>query len=564
MGGIVDEQSEQTAPARYRAFISYSHADAAFAAWLHRKLERWTLPGHARLAPVFIDRAELAAGPDLSASVREALGQSAALIVLASPAARASRWVGQEIALFRSLHPDRPVLAALLAGEPDEAFPQALLVHEGAALEPLAADFREGHDGKRLALLKIVAGLTGQPLDRLVQRDAQSRQRRVMAITAGALLLSLILAAMLVVALRARAEAERQRGEAEGMVEFMLTDLRDKLKGVGSPTIMAAVNERALKYYSQQDLDTLPDASLDRRARVLHAMGEDDEHLGRFPAALEKYKEAWRITGAVLTRHPQDPDAIFAHAQSEYWVGEAAWQQGDLATVGQHWRGYLGRAQALARIEPRSKRALLEQGYANGNLCELTQRQKGPPAAALRYCAAATNFMRRIYALDPHSREATLALANRLGWQADVLSADRQFDGAIALRREEAALIAELVRADPGNLEFKERALWPNLGLAKILLASGKAGEALSILRPTFVEYQRLQGLRPDSVNLIEQRMRVVWLMAKAAQIEGSPVAATYVAEARKLCAALRATHSPAQMVRFDTMLEQLEKEKDQ
>ncbi len=97
---------------RYRAFISYSHADSTFAHWLHRRIERFAIPAErgaprVRLAPVFLDRAELPAATDLSESVRAALADSAALIVIASPNARASRWVDREIALFRELHPDR-------------------------------------------------------------------------------------------------------------------------------------------------------------------------------------------------------------------------------------------------------------------------------------------------------------------------------------------------------------------------------------------------------------------------------------------------------------------------
>lgn len=285
----MDQAEARPAAPQYRAFISYSHADARFGGWLHRRLENARLPDGSRLAPIFIDRAELAAGSDLSAQVRDALSRSAALVVVASPAARASRWVGQEIELFRELHPERPILAALVASEPDEAFPPALLGQAGRTLEPLAADFREGQDGKRLGLLKIVAGLTGQPLDRLVQRDAQARQRRVMAVTAGAVALVLILSTALVFALRARAEAERQRAEAEGLVEFMLTDLRDKLTGVGRIDVMDAVNQRAMGYYGdQRDLSALPPDSLDRRARVIEAMGEDDENRGRIDAAFAK------------------------------------------------------------------------------------------------------------------------------------------------------------------------------------------------------------------------------------------------------------------------------------
>ena len=549
------EDSEECAPARYRAFISYSHADARFAAWLHRKLEHWPLPGQPRLTPIFIDRAELAAGPDLSSQVREALAGSAALIVLASPAARASRWVAQEVSLFRELHSDRPVLAALLEGEPSDAFPQALLVHGGQAFEPLAADFREGHDGKRLALLKILAGLTAQPLDRLVQRDAQSRQRRVMAITAGALLLSVILAAALIIALRARTEAEHQRAEAEGMVEFMLTDLRDKLKGVGSPTIMAAVNERALTYYSKQDLATLPDASLDRRARVLHAMGEDDEHLGRFPAALDKYKEAWRITGAVLGRHPQDPDAIFAHAQSEYWVGEAAWQQGDLATTEVHWRGYLAQAEALERSEPGQSRALMELGFAHGNMCELTARQTVDPGKALPDCAAASTFFRRAKAASPGDSKIDLALANRLGWQADLELRAMKAEAAIALRAEEAAILDRLLRSDPGNRGYQERRLWPEVGKAKALLAMHQPDAAITVLRQCLVRYEQLAEKRPDDTQITEQRMRVTWMLAKSSRDLGLPEADVWAARTAALYRELGRTHTPGQMLRFDKMI---------
>ena len=558
MGGTMSEDSHVSVPARYRAFISYSHADTRFAGWLHRKLEAWSLPGQARLTPIFIDRAELAAGPDLSAQVRDALAASSALIVVASPAARASRWVAQEVSLFRELHPDRPVLAALLEGEPLAAFPDPLLSHGGDALEPLAADFREGHDGKRLALLKIVAGLTAQPLDRLVQRDAQSRQRRVMAVTAGALLLSLILAAALIAALRARTEAEHQRAEAEGMVEFMLTELRDKLKGVGRLDVMGSVNEQAFGYYAQRDLAALPDASLDRRARLLHAMGEDDEKLGQFAAAQSKYNEALRITSAVLARHPAEPDAIFAQGQSEYWVGEAAWQRADLPTARRHWLAYRGQAEALSKAEPDTKRSLMELGYASGNLCEWTQRAEENPEVALPHCEAATGYMRRARAAAPHDTGVALALANRLGWQADVLNAARKFDRAITLRREEAALITDLLRGDPQNLEFRERRQWPQVGIAKALLAANRADEALTILRPCLAEYEELQRRRSDNINITEQRMRVTWMLARAARLAGSAEAERYRSQALMLHAELRKTHTPAQMARFNTMIEQL------
>ncbi|MEM9184372.1 MAG: hypothetical protein AAGB27_14555 [Pseudomonadota bacterium] len=55
----------------YRAFVSYAHKDEHRAAWLHKRLEVYRVPGRIvqehnlpsnRLLPVFRDRDELATG----------------------------------------------------------------------------------------------------------------------------------------------------------------------------------------------------------------------------------------------------------------------------------------------------------------------------------------------------------------------------------------------------------------------------------------------------------------------------------------------------------------------
>lgn len=560
----MEQQSAPTEAPQYRAFISYSHADTRFAQSLHRRIERCRLPAGAdgrreRLAPVFLDRAELAAAPDLSDQVRDALARSAALIVVASPRARASRWVDQEIALFRAIHPDRPVLAALIDGEPQEAFPPALVAHQGRAVEPLAADFRKGADGQRLGLLKIVAGLSGQPLDRLVQRDNQARQRRVMAVTAAALLLSIILAALLVLAIQARAEAERQRASAEGMVEFMLTDLRSDLTGAAGLKVMDAVNARAMAHYSQQDLSDLPADSLTRRARLLQAMGEDEAKRGRFPEAERKFEEAARTTAAVLAQRPADPDAIFAHAQSEFWTGYAAWQQRNLDATGRHWRAYLVQAKALAAREPGTLRSLMELGYAHGNLCELTMAQTQQAREALPWCEQATGFMRQAASLPAATRQNRLDLANRLGWQADVLGRDKQSDAAIALRREEAALLDSMLQREADNLQLRERRLWPEIGMAREELAAGRLDAGLARARRTLDAYAALAARRPDDRSLTAQQIRIAAIAAIAAQAAERPDAATFKGEARRFYELLRRSYPPKELNRYTRMIAKIE-----
>ncbi len=517
-------------PTRYRAFISYSHADGRLAGWLHRKLETWKLADGSRLAPIFIDRAELAAGPDLSASVREALAGSAALIVIASPAARASRWVAQEIDLFRQLHPDRPVLAALIAGEPDEAFPAALLQHQGTAIEPLAADFRAGRDGKRLALLKIVAGLTRQPLDRLVQRDAQGRQRRVMWITAGALLLSLVLAALLVAALRARSEAQRQRAEAEGMVEFMLTDLRDKLKGVGRLDAMDAVNERAMAHYQKQnDLGQLPDDMLLRRAKVLQAMGADDtDRAGDDPGKISvrrraegEIAEAWRETGELNARSPNNPAVLFAHAQSEFYLGMLALSRKDvrgnrdLPNARLHWQAYRLLASYLVELEPSNEGWLRELGFAQGSLCSLELQDASNPLQALAACRAASQIFARIQQAHPDALVPAIELANRLGWESDAALAAEMKAEATALRHRQLELTTRLSTGNPDDARAIKADMLAQYGSAQAFVKLDLRDEARTAAGRALALVSRLAKLDPDNSDWASRMRRIAELQTK-------------------------------------------------
>ncbi len=95
---------------RYKAFISYAHADEAFVARLHQRLESFVvpkalrqIPTQRRLGTVFRDRDELAAGGSLSTHIRDALNAAEYLLVVCSPASVNSRWVNQEIESFIEL-----------------------------------------------------------------------------------------------------------------------------------------------------------------------------------------------------------------------------------------------------------------------------------------------------------------------------------------------------------------------------------------------------------------------------------------------------------------------------
>lgn len=191
---------------RYAAFISYSSIDRSIGEALQKALEAYVLPaplrggdfGHGplskRLGAVFRDRWDANANADLGAELRAALHASGALVVLCSPAAARSHWVGEEISEFKRIERGARIFPVLLDGlparldelnEPQGAFHPALYERWDAERQgfepdpraPLAPDLREGGDGMRFTVMKLVAALTGVPLTTLTQRQAEAERR---------------------------------------------------------------------------------------------------------------------------------------------------------------------------------------------------------------------------------------------------------------------------------------------------------------------------------------------------------------------------------------------------
>ena len=529
---------------KFRAFISYSHADEEWGAWLQRSLERFRTPKDlarlisaqgrpVRLSPVFRDREDLPVAGNLNEAIRQALADSEFQIVLCSPNAAKSRWVNEEIKLFNRLHGPGRTFAIIIAGEPGggdrECFPPALRFKLDAdgeptpePAEPLAADAREEGDGKRYALLKTAAGMLGVGLDDLVRREARERARKTRAAVG---VISTIAASMTfaaVFAFNQKNEAQRARGEAEDLIEFMLSDLKDRLDPVGRLDILEEVGGKVLAYYDNQDLKSLDADALSRRARGLMQLGNVDQRRGDDAAAQKAYDAAFASTEENLRRTPNNPDRIFDHAQSVFYRADLARSRGDKAATESGFLEYFRLAEKLVALAPGDKRSQTELAYAYSNLGAAKFHSR-------RYAESLSDFQRSVdlrrALVEKHPEDRNLAFD--YGYALSWLAYAELFTGRNARAVENYSRqleVYERLLAEGEDYKIYDAQVSAQRRLSSALLNLGRTQAARRAIDAARSSADKLVRRDPDNLNSI--------------------VNAAYIARAQSYLAALTGDHA--------------------
>lgn len=542
---------------KYKAFISYNHADEAWASWLHRALERFRAPGKlaaalkakgapTRLSPVFRDREDLPVAGNLNAAIQAALADSEFQIVICSPGSAQSKWVNEEIKLFHKLHgPDR-VFALIVSGEPnasaipgreaEECFPPALrflLDADGAPTktpaEPLAADARKEGDGKRYALLKVAAGMLGVGLDELVRRDAARRARNAWTVAGASVAGMAATVALSLFAVAKSNEATRMRAKAENLIEFMLTDLKDRLEPVGRLDVLESVVARAMDYYADQDLRSLDDDALARRAKAMTQLGTIEFRRNNLEAAQTAHESAEAATAELLRRSPRHPDRIFDHAQNVFYVGEIAMRRYDRIKSAAQFEEYLRLARLLMKVDGDNPRSRLEVAYATSNIGSI-KFDEGRYGEAIPYFRESIAARKALLDASPDDEKLRLAYAYAISWQGFAELERGDFRAAAELLNEQLSVYGPLAEAQSDNYSALDAVVTAQRRLAEAHLFLGEIAAASEANAAAERTAERLIARDPKNANWSInashiQRMKSA-LLALAGDRDGAVAAA--------------------------------------
>jgi tetratricopeptide (TPR) repeat protein len=459
----------------FRAFISYSHRDMRAAKWLHRRLEAFridkdligrTTPMGAvpkALRPVFRDRSDFDAGGSLAMQTTQALDNSAAVVVLASPDAARSGYVNEEVRQFRLRHPDRPVIPLIVAGPPhltgEDVFPRSLRfdLADGGAItdsptELLAADARRAGDGPDLALAKVVARLLGLAPDEVFRRAERDRRRRNRLRTA-------LGTAMVVLAVAGGFFAWRTHDQGQALAEV----------------------EALVRQYQPVGAAQAAPGARENLTAALTAIVQGASRDPRYGRALELLKAGRPEEAEPLLR--QSAEDMAARARHDAGQAAAAYRNlGAIAGLADPRRGREAYDKAAA-VDPDNIDGLIWAGWFDLDAGDLN---------------GAERWYRRLLSLPDAQRDSEATVWTRLGL-GDIAAGRGRLDAALSDYREARAAIDRLAKAEPNNARWQRDLSVLHDRVGDVLLAQGDLPAALQSFRDGLAIADRLGKAPPTT-----------------------------------------------------------------
>lgn len=355
-----------------------------------------------------------------------------------------------------------------------------------------ATDPPDGVAGDLAGLIKRLTApapghrLTATQASERLQRIRDKPRRRLRAALAAAVLLLAVLGAVKyvvdlsrerTVALVARDDANRRREQAEGLIGFMLGDLRKKLEPAGRLEILDDVGNRAMEYFAAVPDSTLSETELLRRSTALYQIGSVRIAQGKLEEATKPLEESRSLAASLVVRKPDDAERLYELGQSEFWAGYVHWRRRHLDEALARFKAYVEISERLVAAAPGNGAYQLELSYANSNIASVMQ-ERGDLAGALDRFKISLRIDRSLFEKSPDDNTLRRSIAASNNSIGVVLRAQGNLVDALEHHRTELSLQEELVRRQPDNARWRQFLSVAHNYVGGILEARGQMPEA--------------------------------------------------------------------------------------
>jgi len=326
------------------------------------------------------------------------------------------------------------------------------------------------------------------------------RNRRVTQVVIGAISAALVLALVLAgLAFRqsrqagmARARADQEakranlaRAEAEKLINFMTTDLRDKLKPIGRLDLLADVNKRVEEYYGAFPVTDERAESQRQRSTALVNYGDVLFDQGAQAEALKLYNAALEIRRRLV--HMDEKNLVFQAdlALVLQQIGNVLEQSGNLASALENFKEARDIGEKLLTVSPRNLEWQRQLADSLGKVGHILQAQGDPPGA-LKNFREALDVLLKVKEPDSQStrmRSEIWLLSIRVG---EALVATKDLNSALTYYRRTLSIAEGLNAQEPKNTEWQRDVAVSYEQIGEVLETQGDLPEALESYKKSF------------------------------------------------------------------------------
>jgi len=291
------------------------------------------------------------------------------------------------------------------------------------------------------------------------------------------------------------------RREADGLIDFMLGDLRQRLEPIGQVKVLRAVAERARDYLDARQggrTDNAEDAA--RRAEVLRSLAAVFSEEGDTTAAEKALRDALAISDHLAAVSPDDDNLQRNYAVSLTDIGNVLNARGDPAGALESYKSAFLIYDKLGQKNPNGVTSQRDLEVINDRLGDIFF-SLGKIDAAISVQRTAAAIAERIAEALPDDATSQRDLAvtqNKIG---SSLLAKGDLVGARTSREKLLAIVTRLAAADPKSAKAQRDLSIGHSTLADVMASQGEFASALEHYRSALALDDTLATNDPASAN---------------------------------------------------------------
>ncbi len=288
--------------------------------------------------------------------------------------------------------------------------------------------------------------------------------------------------------------------EAQKLINFMTTDLRDKLKPIGRLDLLDDVNKRVMSYYNHLvGNDKSPQIQWQRSIALLN-YGDIRRDRGDLAGALGSYNDALAIQRQLVNGDVKNAQWQRDLSVSLIRIADALKLKGTIESALPNYRESLDIREKLAERDPQNAALQLDLSWGLEKLGG-TLYEQGNVGDALGYYQRSLPIREQLVKQDPNNSSFQLWLSFSYSDIGEMLRIQGDLTGALQNLRNALPILQKLVGQDPNNADLQEPLYRCLVQIGSVLSAQGDLNAALDGHRQSLTIIQALVARDPSNTT---------------------------------------------------------------